>query len=162
MKRLRGGAALLVAATLTACAPDAAQTPAPVPANVVAVIDGDTIDVAIDSRTVRVRLIGIDSPEIGRGGEASECYADQARDFLDDLLYGTTVQLISDPSQGDQDRYGRLLRHVFIDGKDAAELAIRDGYGTEYTHDTPYLTQESHQVAQRAAAAARAGLWNEC
>ncbi|KQQ66939.1 thermonuclease family protein [Microbacterium sp. Leaf320] len=128
----------------------------------VAVVDGDTIDVATDDGTARVRLIGIDTPEIGRGGEASECYADEARAFLDELLYGQEVELAGDPSQADVDKYGRLLRYVYIDGQSAAELAITAGAGYEYTFDVGYIHRESHQAAERDAIESAVGLWGAC
>lgn len=168
-RRGRGGvaAALLGIVALTGCTPatppDAAtETPAIETVGVIAVVDGDTIDVATDDGTARVRLIGIDTPEIGRGGEARECYAEQARTFLDDLVYGRTVQLQNDPAQDDIDRYGRLLRYVLIDGQSAAELAIAAGTGHEYTYGTPYAAQTAHRAAQDAAQRDAAGIWAAC
>ncbi|WP_218683051.1 thermonuclease family protein [Microbacterium sp. BF1] len=132
-------------------------------AEVVAVVDGDTIDVTTATgRTARVRLIGIDTPEIGRDGDTGECYATEARDFLDELLYGRTVELQSDNTQADTDRYGRLLRHVVIDGHSAAVLALEAGTGYEYTYDQAYAGQGEHRDAEQAAAGAGAGLWSAC
>lgn len=54
-------------------------------AEVVAVVDGDTIDVKTSTGESRVRIIGIDTPEIGRDGAAGDCYAIEARNFLDEL-----------------------------------------------------------------------------
>ena len=169
-RRNRGVAALLSIVVLAGCTPSVVPvplTPVPVPAasevgQVVAIVDGDTIDVATEDGTVRVRLIGIDTPEIGRGGEASECYAEEARTFLDELLYGQEVQLIGDATQADVDKYGRLLRHVYADDVDAAEAAITAGAGYEYTYDTPYRDQHAHREAERTAADARSALWGAC
>jgi micrococcal nuclease len=166
----RGVVALLSVLVLAGCAPSVvpvALTPVPVPAasevgQVVAVVDGDTIDVATDDETVRVRLIGIDTPEIGRGGEASECYAEEARTFLDGLLYGQEVHLVSDDTQVDVDKYGRLLRHVYAGDVDAAEAAITAGAGYEYTYDVPYERQGMYRDAERAAAETGAGMWGVC
>lgn len=165
MNRRHGGvAALLSIVVLAGCTPSIA--PDPVPASdvgqVVAVVDGDTIDVATDGGTVRVRLIGIDTPEIGRGGEVSECYAEEARTFLDELLYGQEVQLIVDATQTDVDRYGRLLRHVYAGEVDAAEASITAGAGYEYTYDTPYERHGLYRDAERAAAETGAGMWGVC
>lgn len=152
--------ALAIAAALVACTP---SPPAEGEAGeVVAVVDGDTIDVATSRGEVRVRLIGIDSPELGRNGQTSECYAEEARDYLDDLVYGRTVQLVSDPTQDDTDRYDRLLRHVLIDGDSAALAAIEAGTGIEYTYDSPYGGHDAHQRAQADATAAHRGLWGSC
>lgn len=164
-RRNRGVAALLSVLVLAGCTPAVdAATAEPVieTAEVVAVVDGDTIDVDTDNGTARVRLIGIDTPEIGRGGEASECYADEARTFLNELLYGQEVQLIVDATQGDVDKYGRLLRHVYAGDVDAAEAAITAGAGYEYTYDTPYERQGLYRDAERAAAETGAGMWGVC
>lgn len=159
------GAIATALAALTGCTP-ATPAPAAAPeiqtAEVVAVVDGDTIDVATDAGTKRVRLIGIDTPEIGRDGEPGECYAEEARDVLDGLVYGRTVELRSDPSQADADRYGRLLRHVYIDGQSAAVIAISAGAGYEYTYDVPYADQREHLDAAASAAFEGVGLWSEC
>lgn len=155
----------VVLAALTGCIPaptDQAAAPGVETVEVIAVVDGDTIDIATDAGTARVRLIGIDTPEIGRYGEQGECYAEEARDFLDSLVYGRAVEVRSDPSQADTDRYGRLLRHVIIDGNSAAVLALEAGAGYEYTYDQAYDGQDQHRAAEQAAADAGAGLWSAC
>ncbi|WP_162230790.1 thermonuclease family protein, partial [Leucobacter japonicus] len=96
---------------------------------------GDTIDIRTDQGESRVRLIGLDTPEINRSGGNDECYAQEARTELDTMLYGRTVELTTDPSQGDTDRYGRLLRHVTIDGQNAALTLIESGAAHEDTYD---------------------------
>lgn len=159
------GAIAVALAVLTGCTPisaDQAAAPEVATAEVIAVVDGDTIDIATDAGPARVRLIGIDTPEIGREGEPGECYAEEARSFLDGLVYGHIVELRSDPSQADADRYGRLLRHVVIDGHSAAVLALEAGAGYEYTYDQAYAGQGEHRDAEQAAAGAGAGLWSLC
>lgn len=162
-------------AALTGCTPTSTEqatpespsTPVVVSASeaaeVVAVVDGDTIDVTTATGdTARVRLIGIDTPEIGRDGDPGECYATEARDFLDELLYGRTVELQSDNTQADTDKYGRLLRHVVVDGRSAAVVALEAGTGHEYTYEAPYIGQLEHRDAEQVATNASAGLWAVC
>ncbi|GAA2186052.1 thermonuclease family protein [Leucobacter alluvii] len=130
---------------------------------VVAVIDGDTIKTVDAEGTVnRVRIIGIDTPEIGRGGAADECWAQDARTALASLLDGRDVDLISDPSQGDVDRYGRLLRHLHTDAGNVAEQLIEQGAGHEYTYSKPYIGQAEFRGAESSARDAEAGLWGAC
>ncbi len=163
-------AAPVCAIVLAGCTPAPVGTPVPsgapavlgLRAEVTAVVDGDTIDVEIAGSTERVRIIGIDTPEIGRDGADDECYAQEAREYVNDALYGRTVELYPDPTQDDADRYGRLLRHVIVDDRSIAEDAITAGMGYEYTYDAPYGGQEAHKAAQDAAAAAGAGLWSAC
>lgn len=125
-------------------------------------VNGDAIEVATADGSERVRLIGIDTPEVGRGGEPGDRYAEKARDFLDALLHGKTVELVKDPAQADIDRYGRLLRHVLVDGRSAALTALAAGAGYEYTYDSPYFDHQAHREAESAADAAGAGLWSSC
>ena len=78
------------------------------------VTDGDTIDVDIDGENTRVRLLNIDTPEIGHNGEPSECLAEEAKQYLEGRLpKGTEVRLEYDSER--TDKYGRTLAGVFID-----------------------------------------------
>jgi len=166
--QVRPAAAFALVAIVTALGGCAPTPPAPAAApttehaEVTAVVDGDTIAVDTAGGSARVRLIGIDTPEIGRDGEPGDCYAEEARDFLDALLYGKTVELVGDPTQADVDRYGRLLRHVLVDGQSAALAALTAGAGYEYTYDAPYADYQAHREAESAAEAAGAGLWATC
>ncbi|RWZ68077.1 nuclease [Labedella populi] len=168
-RRRRAASTFLIALMLggiTACTPapsDQASTVEAEEGEVVAVVDGDTIDVQLPDGEARIRIIGIDTPEIAREpGETSDCYADEARTSVNDLLYGRTVELRSDPTQDDVDRYGRLLRHVLVDGKSAAVLALGAGVGHEYTYDADYDGQAAHREAEKSAASHGVGLWSAC
>ena len=145
----------------TTSGPSAARTTSEFGAGlhpVVKVTDGDTITVSVDGIEERVRLIGIDSPELHR---PVECFGSQAADHLTELLTGASVQLIADPSQDDRDRYGRLLRYVELaDGTDVNAELIRDGYAFEYTYDKPYRRQTVFRHQEAAARSAAAGLWS--
>ena len=161
-------AAVLAAATATgvpSCTESQAAEAELLPAEaaeVIAVVDGDTIDVQTAGGEARVRLIGLDTPEINREGGADDCYAQEARDELNELIYGRAVELRADPTQDDADRYGRLLRHVYIDGQSAAAALLEAGAAHEYTYDAPYIGQAEHRAAEEAARAAALGLWGSC
>ena len=71
-------------------------------------------------------------------------------------------RLQSDSTQADVDAYGRLLRHVDVDGQSAAVLAIAAGTGYEYTYDKSYEGQSDHLAAEAAARDERVGLWGAC
>lgn len=160
------GALTLAGVILAVSVRTTEHTPAAASAStgtVVAVVDGDTIDVDLDEGKQRIRVIGIDTPEIAReAGKTSDCYAEEARTFLDELLYGRTVELRSDPSQDNIDKYGRLLRHVYIDGQNAAHEALSAGMGREYTYSAPYEGQADYQAAEEAARGGQLGLWGVC
>jgi len=157
--------ALTTAAAATACTPEPSGGDVVVMgvgARVTAVVDGDTIDVRVAEGMERVRIIGLDTPELGRDGAADECYAQEARAYVDDALAGRTVTLFPDPTQDDVDQYGRLLRHVYVDERSIALGVIEDGAGREFTFDEPYGGQEAHLAAQDAARDDSRGLWGAC
>lgn len=129
-------------------------------ARVIKVVDGDTVDVLIDGREERVRLIGIDTPESVAPSRPVECYGREASTFTSQLLIGQSVLLEDDSSQANRDDFGRLLRYIWLlDGRMANYEIIAQGYGFEYTYDLPYRYQAEFRAAQNAARAAQAGLW---
>jgi endonuclease YncB( thermonuclease family) len=82
------------------------------PANVTRVIDGDTIEVALDNEIITVRLIGIDTPETVHPTEPVECYGPAASRFTTGALQGRPVRLEFDVER--IDRYGRTLAYVWL------------------------------------------------
>ena len=162
---LAGVLAIASATGLQSCtetsAADAELLPAE-SAQVIAVVDGVTIDVQMAGGEARVRLIGLDTPEINRDGGQDDCYAQEARDELNTMVYGKAVELRADPTQDDTDRYGRLLRHVYIDGQSAAVVLLEAGAAHEYTYDAPYIGQTERRDAERAAQADELGMWGSC
>lgn len=88
------------------------------------VIDGDTVIVDDDGEEQRVRFLGIDAPEIAHDdGEADEPCGVEAREKVEELTAGGSVELRADDRQPEEDRYGRRLAYVEAGGKDlSAEL----------------------------------------
>ena len=98
----------------------------PVEAQVVRIIDGDTIEVAVAGAIERVRLIGIDTPERGEAGFYG------ATEYTSSLVNGKTVNLWQDVS--DRDRYNRLLAYVTV-GQTFVNLnLVREGYAVPYRY----------------------------
>jgi micrococcal nuclease len=132
----------------------------------VRVVDGDTVDVEVQGRAERVRLIGLDTPETRHPRRPVECFGREATAKAESLLPpGLPLELESDPTQGNRDKYGRLLRYVWLpDGRNVAEVMIAEGYGFEYTYALPYRHMDGFKAAQREARAAERGLWapNTC
>lgn len=130
---------------------------------VAGIVDGDTIKVWIDGKREKVRLIGVDTPETVKPGYGVACFGKQASSKMQSLVQSKQVRLQADPSQGNLDKYGRLLRYVFLpDGTDVAQALIAGGYGREYTYDTAYLYRSSFLAAQSNAQAKKLGLWGQC
>jgi micrococcal nuclease len=132
---------------------------------VVSVVDGDTIKVSYDGLKKTIRLIGIDSPESVHPYKPIECFGKEASNKLKEILMNKMVYLHSDDTQGDQDKYGRLLRYVFLAyGTDINALMVQQGYAYEYTYDDPYYYQSIYKKAQIDAETNKRGLWadNAC
>ncbi len=102
-------------------------------AKVVRVVDGDTVQVDISGKTYTVRYIGINTPETNE-----TCGAD-ATNFNSQLVLGKWVRLEKDISE--TDRYGRLLRYVYLNNVMVNNELIRLGYAEaiEYPPDTKYI-----------------------
>lgn len=128
---------------------------------VVKVVDGDTIDVLIDDKTQRLRLIGIDTPETVDPRKKVQCFGREASNKAKELLNGQFVSLENDESQGERDKYKRLLRYVFLqDGTNFNLYMIAEGYAHEYTYDQPYKYQYDFKEAERSALENNKGLWS--
>lgn len=124
------------------------------------VIDGDTIDVFLNGKTEKVRVIGINTPETVDPRKPVECFGRQASDKAKSLLLNQTVRVEFDPTQSNRDKYNRLLRYVFINNQtDFGLQMIKEGYAYEYTYDAPYKFQAKYKQAQKEAENSRVGLW---
>jgi micrococcal nuclease len=125
---------------------------------VVSVVDGDTIDVQVNGETVRVRYIGMNTPE-----RDEPCYGD-ARRANADLVDGRLVTLVKDVS--DTDRFGRLLRYIYAGNVFVNARLVEQGYAevVSYPPDTAYFNQFK-QLEDQARAANRAchatGIFND-
>lgn len=127
---------------------------------VIKIVDGDTIDVDIDGKVERLRLIGINTPETVDPRRPVECFGKEASEKAKELLSGEEVELESDSTQGDRDKYGRLLRYVRTKEGFFYNLEIiKQGYAYEYTYDLPYKYQKEFKAAQNEARNANRGLW---
>lgn len=129
---------------------------------VVKVVDGDTVDVSINGKIERIRMIGIDTPETVDPRKPVQCFGVEASNKTKALLSGKKVVLESDSTQGERDKYNRLLRYVFLeDGTSFGLLMIREGYAHEYTYNIPYKYQTEFKDAQKEAMQNKAGLWGD-
>lgn len=122
-------------------------------ARVTHVTDGDTIDVSLDGRDERVRLVGINAPEATQ----DECFSAEATAALTALVGGRTVRLVRDES--DRDDYARLLRYVYVGDTFVNEDLVRRGFAQAYRYEPDTAQADRLDAAQTAAEQAQAGLW---
>lgn len=129
---------------------------------VIKIIDGDTIEVDIEGKREKVRLIGVNTPELNDKRKIVACFAKLAKEKTIEKLAGKLVRLESDPTQGDRDKYQRLLRYIFLEDKTNFNLwLIKEGYAYEYTYHFPYRYQNEFQEAQKKAREEKKGLWSD-
>ena len=125
------------------------------------VVDGDTIKVKINDKIETLRLIGVDTPETVDPRKPVQCFGKKASNKTKELLNNQYVRLESDQLSGERDKYGRLLRYVFLqDGTNFNKLIISEGFAHEYTYNSiVYKYQSGFKEAEKEARENKRGLW---
>lgn len=127
------------------------------------VIDGDTIELANGKK---VRYIGIDTPETKHPTKGVQCFGVEAYRKNKELIEGKEVQLEKDVSE--TDKYGRLLRYVYIASSSAQprifvnEYLVKEGYATAATFPPDVKYAELFRKDQQQAREQQKGLWLAC
>jgi micrococcal nuclease len=132
-------------------------TPSHADIKITSIVDGDTIKL---SDGTSVRLLQIDSPEL-RG---NECYATEAQKALAKLINRSgKISLTTDPNLDEVDRYGRLLRYLFIGKRNINLEMVRIGAAAPYFYrsERGLYSEKLIKAAQSARANSR-GLWSAC
>ncbi len=124
-------------------------------AKVVSVVDGDTIK--IEGGEV-VRYIGMNTPETVAPNRPIECFGKEASAKNKELVQGKTVELVKDVSN--RDRYGRLLRYVWIGDEMINEILVREGYAQVSTYPPDVAEVDRFIAAQRLAESEKIGMWS--
>jgi micrococcal nuclease len=112
---------------------------------------------------VKVRLIGMDTPETRRPGTPVQCFGELSSRRMAALLpVGTAVRLVYD--RGRLDRYGRTLAYVYrtSDGMFVNAELVREGYAKVLTVPPNTAHQREFEALQRAAQSAGRGRWSAC
>mgnify|MGYP000029325109 CR=1 FL=1 len=126
-------------------------------ATVVSVVDGDTIK--IEGGEI-VRYIGMNTPETVAPGRPVECYGKEASAKNKELMQGKVVELERDISN--RDKFGRLLRYVWLDGELINEKLVREGFAQVSTYPPDVKYEARLLEAQRQARSEEKGLWGGC
>lgn len=120
---------------------------------VVGVADGDTITILDNNNTqYKIRLAGIDAPE------KKQPFGNVSKKSLSDLVYGKQVTI----DWNKQDRYGRTVGKVLVDGVDANLEQVKHGqawFYKKYQNEQPLQDRLDYLHAQEAAVNSRTGLW---
>ena len=122
-------------------------------------VDGDTIVVQAGGGEYRIRYIGIDTPETVAPGRPVEHFGKEAWERNKALVEGKVVTLEKDVSE--TDRYGRLLRYVYVDGVMVNAVLVEEGYARSSSYPPDVRHQELFTRLEREARNARRGLWGQ-
>jgi len=121
------------------------------------VVDGDTLRLT-DGRSVR--MIGLNTPELGRNGRSDEPFAVIARKHLETLVAASDGRVGLRPGKQHQDRYGRTLAHVFdAKGGNLEAQLLAEGLGFQVAVAPNNEFAQCQQAAERSARQARRGVW---
>lgn len=118
------------------------------------IIDGDTIELATGEK---VRYIGIDTPETVDPRKPVMCFGREATNKNIEYVLGKSVRLEKDVS--DKDRFGRLLRYVYIGSDMVNETLVREGFAYSVSFPPDIKFQHIFNDAQSLATINKKGLW---
>lgn len=122
------------------------------------VVDGDTFETEDKQK---VRLIGVNTPESVKPGTPVEYFAKEASSFSKQQLTGKSVYLFKDVE--DKDKYGRLLRYVFIEGQTKMynETLVSEGYANTMTIPPNVMFSKTFVKLERDTREHKKGLWGK-
>lgn len=156
-------------ATPTPVPPTATSAPEEYPrveVQVVSVVDGDTIKVSIDGQVYSVRLIGVDTPETVHPSQPVMCYGAEATAFTREMIARAGNRVLLERDVSDTDRYGRLLRYVWLPHPDGLrflnEELVKQGYAQASTYPPDVRYSDLFVQRTREAREAGLGLWGGC
>lgn len=116
----------------------------------------------MNGRSETVRMIGVDTPETHKPNTPVQCYGPAAAAYTKNLIGKNKVRLESDETNQNRDRYGRLLRYVYLpDGRLLEKEIISSGYGFAYT-SFPFIKKADFVRDEQQAKEANRGLWRNC
>ena len=124
---------------------------------VVRVIDGDTIEIEGGEK---VRYIGMDAPETVDPVKPVQCFGPEASAENKKLVEGKIVLLEKDTSE--RDRYGRLLRYVYVGNVFIDLDLVRDGFARVLTMAPDVEYERQFVAAEQQAQQTKKGLWSAC
>ncbi len=124
---------------------------------VIKVIDGDTIEI---ENGIKVRYIGIDTPESVDPNRPDGCFGKEASDQNKQLVSGKYIRLEKDISN--TDKYGRLLRYVYVGDIFVNEYLVKEGYAKVSTYPPDVKYQNVFREAEQTARRNNLGLWGLC
>ena len=121
--------------------------------------DGDTYSIWVDGKKEKIRVLGIDTPEKTGGFRPEECFGGHASTYAKKQLLGKKVALLKPETHENTDKYGRLLRYVFLDGNDFGGHLTEEGYAFSYKK-FPHPRLTYYNQLEKEAQKNKKGMWN--
>ncbi|MYL50089.1 nuclease [Halobacillus litoralis] len=135
------------------------KQPGDVDATVTNVVDGDTIDIQINGKEERVRLLLVDTPETVHPDKPVQPFGPEASDYAKEKLSGKDVRFEYDGPK--RDHYDRLLGYVWINGENFNQQLLEKGFARyAYEYDPPYVHSASMKNAETRAIQEEKGIWS--
>lgn len=121
------------------------------------VVDGDTIEIEGGQK---IRYIGIDTPETIHPDKPVQCFGIEASLKNKEMVEGKLVRLEKDVSE--TDKYGRLLRYVYIGDTLINDFLVRQGFANSSTYPPDIKYHDQFHKAEEEARGNNRGLWSNC
>ncbi|CDQ20957.1 thermonuclease family protein [Halobacillus karajensis] len=138
---------------------DASKEAEVVKAMVTNVVDGDTIDIQINGKEERVRLLLVDTPETVHPNKPVQPFGPEASHFVKQKLDNKEVRIEYDGPK--RDKYDRLLAYVWVDGENFNQQLLEKGLARyAYVYNPPYTHADSMQEAESRAQQQEKGVWS--
>lgn len=113
---------------------------------VVSIHDGDTITILQNKTQIKVRLFGIDAPEL------KQPYGKKSKQFLANLIAGEVVEV----DENGKDRYKRMIGTIYLNGADINAQMVANGYAWAYRKFSKKYTAQESQAKKQGL-----GLWRD-
>jgi len=121
------------------------------------IYDGDTIGVVLDGRFEKIRLIGVDAPELDQ-----RPWGRKARKYVESLVAGANSKISLEYDIERRDKYGRILAYIWIqDGRMLNEEMLKNGFAVLFTCPPNVKHVLRFRAAQEKARDNKIGIWGE-
>jgi len=131
------------------------------PATIVKNVDGDTVDINLNGKIEKVRMLCVDTPETHHPRLGVQPFGPEASDYTKKILsVGTKVE-IEPGLGGGRDKYGRLLAYIYVNGKMFNEMLLKEGLARVayiYAPNTQYV--DEFYAIQKKAQKRGVGIWS--
>lgn len=139
---------------------DHAQNENHIPVELVRTIDGDTIKIMYEGEERNVRYLLIDTPELDHEKFTHQPFAEEATKRNDELLRSGNVEIEFDVGDR-EDKYGRLLAYIYVDGESVQEMLLEEGLArVAYIYEPNTTHLSSFKKAAEKAESAGLGVWS--